>query len=134
MAECAGALTEKANPSRGGGAKPGASLRRGSPVAKEASVSRSAVSSAAVDRPPIRTGPVDAVELEDLWRRYRASGDAGARERLVIAYAHLARRVARQLSARMPPHVEEADLISSGLGGLISAIEPLRPRRTIRLA
>jgi len=95
-------------------------------------VYRSAVSSAAVDRPPIRTGVVDAVELEDLWRRYRASGDAGARERLVIGYAHLARRVARQLSARMPPHVEEADLISSGLVGLISAIERFRPRRRIR--
>ena len=93
---------------------------------------RSAVSSAVVDRPATRTGPVDAVELEDLWQRYRASGDAGVRERLVIAYAHLARRVARQMRARMPSHVEEADLISSGLVGLISAIERFRPRRRIR--
>jgi RNA polymerase sigma factor FliA len=66
---------------------------------------------------------VKAVELHDLWRRYKSNGDAGARERLVVAYSPLVKYMAGKLGASLPAHVEEADLISYGLGGLISAIE-----------
>ena len=30
-----------------------------------------------------------AIELRDLWRRYKEDGDSGARERLVLAYSPL---------------------------------------------
>ena len=46
-----------------------------------------------------------------------------ARERLVVAYSPLVKYVAGRMSSGLPAHVEEADLISYGLGGLISAIE-----------
>jgi len=73
-----------------------------------------------------------AVELKDLWRRYKADGDQRARERLVLAYAPLVKYVAGRMASGLPSHVEEADLISYGLLGLISAIERFEPERQIK--
>jgi len=73
-----------------------------------------------------------AIELKDLWRRYKDSGDPRARERLVLAYAPLVKYVAGRMSSGLPAHVEEADLISYGLLGLISSIERFEPEREIR--
>ncbi len=75
---------------------------------------------------------VKAIELKDLWRRYKDEGDQRARERLVLAYAPLVKYVAGRMSSGLPAHVEEADLISYGLLGLISAIERFDPSRDIR--
>src|SRR5205085_11867400 len=75
---------------------------------------------------------VKAIELRDLWRRYREDGDPRARERLVVAYSPLVKYVAGRLSSGLPAHVEEADLISYGLLGLISAIERFEPEREIK--
>jgi len=73
-----------------------------------------------------------AIELKDLWRRYKDDGEPRARERLVLAYAPLVKYVAGRMSSGLPAHVEEADLISYGLLGLISAIERFEPEREIR--
>jgi RNA polymerase sigma factor FliA len=75
---------------------------------------------------------VKAIELQDLWRRYKSSGDERARERLVVAYAPLVKYVAGRMGSGLPAHVEEADLISYGLGGLISAIERFDTGREIK--
>jgi RNA polymerase sigma factor for flagellar operon FliA len=75
---------------------------------------------------------VKAIELQDLWRRYKASADERARERLVVAYSPLVKYVAGRMSSGLPAHVEEADLISYGLGGLISAIDRFDLSREIK--
>ncbi|MDQ6745998.1 MAG: sigma-70 family RNA polymerase sigma factor, partial [Actinomycetota bacterium] len=75
---------------------------------------------------------VKAIELRDLWRRYKSSGDERARERLVVAYSPLVKYVAGRMSSGLPAHVEESDLISYGLGGLISAIERFDLAREIK--
>jgi RNA polymerase sigma factor for flagellar operon FliA len=75
---------------------------------------------------------VKAVELKDLWKRYKTSGDERARERLVVAYSPLVKYVAGRMGSGLPAHVEEADLISYGLGGLISAIERFDLSREIK--
>jgi len=75
---------------------------------------------------------VKAVELRELWRRYKEEGDDRARERLVVAYSPLVKYVAGRMSAGLPSHVEEADLISYGLLGLIGAIERYEPEREIK--
>ena len=75
---------------------------------------------------------VKAVELRDLWRRYKTSGDQKARDRLVVAYSPLVKYVAGRMGAGLPAHVDEADLISYGLGGLIAAIERFDLGREIR--
>jgi RNA polymerase sigma factor FliA len=75
---------------------------------------------------------VKAIELREVWRRYKADDDRRARERLVLAYSPLVKYVAGRTAAGLPPHVEEADLISYGLVGLISAIERFEPSREIK--
>ena len=75
---------------------------------------------------------VKEVELRDLWRRYKDDGDDGARERLVVAYSPMVKFVAGRLGAGLPSHVEDADLISYGLVGLIGAIERFEPERGIK--
>jgi RNA polymerase sigma factor FliA len=70
--------------------------------------------------------------LKDLWRRYREQADQRARERLVVAYSPLVKYVAGRMGSGLPAHVEEADLISYGLVGLISAIERYEPEREIK--
>jgi RNA polymerase sigma factor for flagellar operon FliA len=75
---------------------------------------------------------VKSIELKDLWRRYKRDGDERARERLVVAYSPLVKYVAGRMASGLPAHVEEADLISYGLGGLISAIERFELEREIK--
>src|SRR5205807_5168655 len=70
---------------------------------------------------------VKAVELKELWRRYKETGDPRAREQLVLAFSPLVKYVAGRMSTGLPAHVEESDLISYGLLGLISAIERFDP-------
>ncbi|MEJ7783609.1 MAG: RNA polymerase sigma factor WhiG [Solirubrobacteraceae bacterium] len=75
---------------------------------------------------------VKAIELKDLWRRYKSSGDEQARERLVVAYSPLVKYVSGRMASGLPAHVDEADLISYGLVGLISAIQRFEPEREIK--
>jgi RNA polymerase sigma factor for flagellar operon FliA len=75
---------------------------------------------------------VKAIELQDLWRRFKSTGDERARERLVVAYSPLVKYVAGRMSSGLPAHVEEADLISYGLVGLISAIARFDLSRDIK--
>jgi len=75
---------------------------------------------------------VKAVELRELWRRYKQDGDEGARERLVVAYSPLVKFIAGRMASGLPSHVEESDLISYGLLGLIGAIERFDLERGIK--
>src|SRR5436309_10424540 len=75
---------------------------------------------------------VKPIELRELWRRYKADGDPKVRERLVVAYSPLVKYVAGRTASGLPAHVEEADLISYGLVGLISAIERFDLSRDIK--
>src|SRR5947208_5547684 len=75
---------------------------------------------------------VKEIELKELWSRYKKSGDEKARERLVLAYSPLVKFVAGRMSSGLPAHIEESDLISYGLLGLIGAIERFDPDREIK--
>ena len=75
---------------------------------------------------------VKEAELRELWRRYKADGDEQARERLVVGYSPLVKFIAGRMAAGLPSHVEESDLISYGLLGLIGAIERFDPEREIK--
>jgi RNA polymerase sigma factor for flagellar operon FliA len=75
---------------------------------------------------------VKAIELKDLWRKYKSTDSDRAREQLVVAYSPLVKYVAGRMSSGLPAHVEEADLISYGLIGLINAIERFDIYREIK--
>jgi RNA polymerase sigma factor for flagellar operon FliA len=71
-------------------------------------------------------------DVEDLWRRYKEHGDDKARDELILAYSPLVKYVAGRMSTGLPAHIEEADLISYGLLGLIGALERYDPSRNIK--
>ncbi|HYN56079.1 MAG TPA: RNA polymerase sigma factor WhiG [Motilibacterales bacterium] len=84
--------------------------------------------------------PDDAIrELEEpgaalvrLWRDYKATADAGIREQLILQYAPLVRYVAGRVGVGLPASVEQGDLVSYGVFGLIDAIEKYDPERAIK--
>jgi RNA polymerase sigma factor for flagellar operon FliA len=61
--------------------------------------------------------------VDELWRHYRLTSEPDARERLVLHYAPLVKYVAGRVRAGLPASVEQDDLISDGVLGLMSAIE-----------
>jgi RNA polymerase sigma factor for flagellar operon FliA len=71
-------------------------------------------------------------DLRDVWSSYKKTGDEKAREQLVLAYSPLVKFVAGRMSSGLPAHIEESDLISYGLLGLIGAIERFDPKREIK--
>lgn len=73
-------------------------------------------------------------ETARLWRRYAARRDDDTRAALMLAYWPLVKEVAASVRARLPAHVEEADMISAGLFGLLSAIERFDPADAPRFA
>ena len=68
-------------------------------------------------------------DLDQIWAEYRASGEAGLRNRLVLQYAPLVKYVAGRLRTRMPDSVDPDDLVSDGVLGLMDAIERFEPAR-----
>ncbi len=68
-------------------------------------------------------------DLEQIWREFRATKDPGLRNRLVLQYAPLVKYVAGRLRTRMPDTVEQDDLVSDGVLGLMDAIERFEPAR-----
>jgi RNA polymerase sigma factor for flagellar operon FliA len=67
-----------------------------------------------------------------LWREFKRTGDRALRDRLILTYAPLVKYVAGRLGSGLPAHVEEGDLVSYGLLGLIGAIERFDPERDIK--
>jgi RNA polymerase sigma factor FliA len=67
-----------------------------------------------------------------LWQQYRKTKDQGIRDRLILTYAPLVKFVAGRLGSGLPAHVEENDLVSYGLLGLIGAIERYDPDRDVK--
>jgi RNA polymerase sigma factor for flagellar operon FliA len=75
---------------------------------------------------------VAAQDTQNLWREYRRAGDAKVRDRLILTYAPLVKYVAGRLGSGLPAHVDDDDLVSYGLLGLIGAIERFDPDRDIK--
>ncbi len=50
-------------------------------------------------------------------------------DKLIIEYSPLIKYIALRLAVRLPPHIELDDLISSGVLGLIDAIEKFNPNK-----
>jgi RNA polymerase sigma factor for flagellar operon FliA len=69
---------------------------------------------------------------QSLWLEYRRTRDRGIRDRLILTYAPLVKYVAGRLGSGLPAHVDEGDLVSYGLLGLIGAIERYEPDRDIK--
>jgi RNA polymerase sigma factor for flagellar operon FliA len=76
------------------------------------------------------TNPTDvAAVLADLWGRYKSDGAPDARERLILHFSPLVKFVAGRVAAGLPQNVEQSDLVSYGIFGLIDAIDKFDPER-----
>ena len=68
----------------------------------------------------------------ELWQQFVKTRDRAIRDRLILTYAPLVKFVAGRLGSGLPAHVDEGDLVSYGLLGLIGAIERFDPDREIK--
>ncbi len=67
-----------------------------------------------------------------LWERYKFHNDPKAKEKLILEYAGLVKFVAGRMAISLPPSVQQDDLISYGIFGLIDAIEKYDMDRNIK--
>ncbi|MCE7883701.1 MAG: RNA polymerase sigma factor WhiG [Actinobacteria bacterium ATB1] len=77
-------------------------------------------------------GVDSASDIQDLWSDYKDSGDKEFRDRLIVHYSPLVKYVAGRVSVGLPSNVEQADLVSYGMFGLIDAIEKFDTDRGIK--
>src|SRR5579883_931908 len=73
-----------------------------------------------------------AAAVAQLWSDYKDTGDRDARDRLILHYSPLVKYVAGRVSVGLPQTIEQADLVSYGIFGLIDAIEKFDPARKIK--
>ncbi len=79
-------------------------------------------------------GRGDEVEagIVALWRSFGLSRAPELRDRLVLHYAPLVKYVAGRVGTGLPAHVDIADLVQSGVFGLVDAIERFEPERGLK--
>ena len=73
-----------------------------------------------------------AEDTQQLWLDYTKSKDKHLRDRLILTYAPLVKYVAGRVGSGLPAHVDEEDLVSYGLLGLMGAIDRFDPTRDIK--
>lgn len=100
-------------PSRGGTTSP---ARRVVPLSEEAAEEAARNAAAVAER----------------WVEFKTTGDKAVREQLIIHYAPLVKYVAGRVGVGLPSNVEQADLVSYGVFGLIDAIEKFDLERAIK--
>ena len=70
--------------------------------------------------------------IEQIWADYKSSATREARDRLIVHYSPLVKYMAGRVSVGLPQNIEQADLVSYGIFGLIDAIEKFDPERNIK--
>src|SRR3954452_20722060 len=70
--------------------------------------------------------------IAQLWREFKDSADQRLRERLILHYSPLGKYVAGRVGVGLPPKIQQADLVSYGIFGLIEAIEKFDISRAIK--
>ena len=68
-------------------------------------------------------------ELGMRWDAFKSEADADAREKLILHYAPLVKYVASRVATGLPSSVDQHDLVSYGMFGLIDALEKFEPGR-----
>ncbi|GIG28006.1 FliA/WhiG family RNA polymerase sigma factor [Cellulomonas marina] len=71
-------------------------------------------------------------EVDTLWATFKETGCRRSREQLILHYAPLVQSVAGRLGMRLPSSVEQSDLVSYGMFGLIDAIEKYETDRAVK--
>ena len=75
--------------------------------------------------------PEDA-DLQMQWNRWLKRKNSAARDHLIVHYSPLVKFVAGRIGAGLPNSVDPGDLVSSGVFGLIDAIDRFDPDRGVK--
>jgi RNA polymerase sigma factor for flagellar operon FliA len=67
--------------------------------------------------------------IAELWQEYKEGNTRDARERLILHYSPLVKFVAGRVAAGLPQNIDQSDLVSYGIFGLIDAIDKFDPGR-----
>jgi RNA polymerase sigma factor for flagellar operon FliA len=67
--------------------------------------------------------------LDELWSEFKSTGSNKARDALIVHYAPLVKYVAARLSVGLPSSVDQEDLASAGIVGLMEAVSKFEPGR-----
>lgn len=67
-----------------------------------------------------------------LWADYKSGRKRDARDRLIVHYSPLVKYVAGRVAVGLPQSIEQSDLVSYGIFGLIDAIEKFDTGRNIK--
>ena len=70
--------------------------------------------------------------VDSLWQRFKETGDKDARDRLVLQYSPLVKYVAGRVRSGLPSSVDQNDLVSDGVIGLMDAIDKFDPGRGLQ--
>jgi len=70
--------------------------------------------------------------IEQLWETYKSTGAREDRDRLIIHYSPLVKYVAGRVAVGLPQNIDQSDLVSYGIFGLIDAIERFDTDRNIK--
>lgn len=62
-------------------------------------------------------------DIDRLWADYKDTGQQALRDQLIVHYSPLVKYVAGRVASGLPQNVDQADLVSYGIFGLIDAIE-----------
>ncbi|MGH2704068.1 MAG: RNA polymerase sigma factor WhiG [Actinomycetota bacterium] len=71
----------------------------------------------------------DPEAIAALWREFKETGAPESRDKLIVHYSPLVKYVAGRVSTGLPANIEQADLVSYGIFGLIDAISKYEPGR-----
>ena len=64
---------------------------------------------------------------------HRVAEPAGSRERLILEHMPQVRLIARRIQERLPQHIGLDDLVSTGVLGLIAAVDNFDPSHSVKL-
>jgi RNA polymerase sigma factor for flagellar operon FliA len=98
----------------------------------KASSGRLAKPPGAPDEAVVRRAEAARAAVVRLWQDYKRTGDRSLRDRLIVHYSPLVKYVAGRVSVGLPHTIEQADLVSYGMFGLIDAIERFDASRNIK--
>jgi RNA polymerase sigma factor for flagellar operon FliA len=70
--------------------------------------------------------------VRELWGQFKESAEPVLRERLILHYSPLVKYVAGRVGVGLPPNIEQADLVSYGIFGLMDAIDKFDLEREIK--
>jgi RNA polymerase sigma factor for flagellar operon FliA len=99
------------------------------PAAKTAANKPAPKARAAATAPAVTIPPQVDDELGAIWHAFKADADVMAREKLILHYAPLVKYVASRVATGLPASVEQSDLVSYGMFGLMDALNKYEPGR-----